>query len=185
MEASLYGNVSDASRHLDATVQTGNGGHWIFAAQLHEKTCKLYKKTPAVNPFSKSVGLLFSYGRKRRAACRSIPPPALVLHPPPRLPAPDVFPPSAHRPVLVLLARRFSSLRLAAHASLLPSAGGRLHHLLISLLLPAPHLSGPPPRLTPPAPALHAACWHPPFQERLVAMDTSSSSNGLPLRKDG
>jgi hypothetical protein len=94
MEASLYGNVSDASRHLDATVQTGNGGHWIFAAQLHEKTCKLYKKTPAVNPFSKSVGLLFSYGRKRRAACRSIPPPALVLHPPPRLPAPDVFPPT-------------------------------------------------------------------------------------------
>jgi hypothetical protein len=73
-------------------------------------------------------------------------------------------------------ARCLSSLHPAAHASPLPSAGGHLCCLLISFP-PAPHLSGPLPHLMPPVPVLRAACWHPPLQERLVAMDTSSGSN--------
>jgi hypothetical protein len=107
-----------------------------------ENAFTLQKNACPINPFYKSHLLLGGNGALagRSAMPDASPPsarrPALVLRPPPRLPAP-----SASR-----------SLRPTAHAGPLPFAGGCLRCLLISLRPPAPRLSGPPPRLTPPPP---------------------------------
>jgi hypothetical protein len=67
------GNLSSASGHLAATLQTANKGHWIFIVQLHEKMCKLCQKNARlVNPFPNRPASS-SPGRKWRAARRPIP----------------------------------------------------------------------------------------------------------------
>jgi hypothetical protein len=148
----------------------------MFIVRLREKICKLCKKKHPLRQsfFQISRPPLLLEGNDAQLSGRSLRPCwAFARHLASLHPMCFLTPPIGLR---WSFARCLSSLHPAAHASPLPSAGGHLCCLLISFP-PAPHLSGPLPHLMPPVPVLRAACWHPPLQERLVAMDTSSGSN--------